>query len=151
MPKPEPKIHEFMTQQPQTIDASATVDEAKKLLSRFEVRHLPVTRNGKVVGILSEREINLVHGMDAIDPKQLLVIDISSEDPFMVGPDEPLREVAMKMAEKHYGSALVMEAGKLVGIFTTVDACYALAELIETGIEKVNKTRINRFRRRLKE
>ena len=75
-----------------------------------------------------------------------MVIDVCSEDPYIVDPDEPVRMVAQEMAKKHYGSAVVVQNKKLVGIFTTVDACRALSQMIENGIEEANLKRLNYIR-----
>ena len=51
-----------------------------------------------------------------------------------------------KMAKKHHSSAIVMQNNKLVGIFTTVDACYALNHIIEQNIEEANMKYVNYIR-----
>lgn len=142
----EPVIQEFMTIQPQAIESKETIEKAREMMSKFGIRHLPVTADGILIGMLSEREINLAIGMESIDPTQLLVIDVCSEKPYIVGPGTSLREVVGVMAKKHYGSAIVMENAKLVGIFTTVDACRALHDLLEEAFEKTNLERFRNFR-----
>jgi acetoin utilization protein AcuB len=49
-------------------------------------------------------------------------------DPYVVDADAPLSEVAATMAERHLGCAIVTEQGRVVGIFTTVDALRAVAD-----------------------
>jgi acetoin utilization protein AcuB len=88
--------------------------------------------------MLSEREINLTYGLETLEPAKLLVIDVCSDDPYIVDPEEPLRLVAQEMANEHHGSAVVIQNDKLVGIFTTVDACRALSYIIEQDIEEAN-------------
>lgn len=129
--KKEPTIQKYMTTQPKTIDAKDSLRKAKTLMSELGVRHLPVMNKNEVVGILSDRDIKLAAGIDGLDADALLVLDACAENPYRVEPDISLREVAKTMASKHYGSAIVEQNGKLVGIFTTVDACRALAEIIE--------------------
>ena len=145
MSKSEPTVQKYMTTQPVSIGVEETLEAARKLLSKFSIRHLPATKDGKLVGIVSEREINLACGIDSIDPRQLLVADICSEKPYIVEPDTPLREVAKVMASQHYGSAIVVQNGKLVGIFTTVDACRALAQTIQLDIDGANLMRAGGF------
>ena len=142
----EPLIQDFMTLQPQTIEGKENVETARKMMSKFGIRHLPVTTDGIVAGLLSEREVNLAVGIESIDPKQLLVIDVCSERPYIVDPLVPLREVVGTMAKEHYGSAIVMENARLTGIFTTVDACRALHDLLEETIEESNLETIQNFR-----
>jgi acetoin utilization protein AcuB len=52
-------------------------------------------------------------------------------DPYAVGPDEPLREVVAAMWARRIGSALVVEDGAVIGIFTCVDALAILGRLLE--------------------
>ena len=56
-------------------------------------------------------------------------------DPYIVSPEAELDEVVSTMAAKKYGSAVVSDNGKVVGIFTTVDACSAFAELLTTRLD----------------
>ena len=146
MPRSEPTIQEFMTVQPQSIESGDKLEKAREIMSKYGIRHLPVTRRGELIGILSERELNLTYELESMEPTKLLVIDVCSEDPYMVAPDEPLRLVAQEMANKHYGSAIVIQEEKLVGIFTAVDACRALSRIIEENIERSNMKQVNYFR-----
>lgn len=142
----EPLIQEFMTLQPQTIEGREPAAKAREMMSESAIRHLPVMDNGILVGVLSERELNLALGIESIDPAQLLVIDVCSERPYTVSPETPLREVVGVMAAEHMGSAVVMENAKLIGIFTTVDACRALHDLLEKAIEGANVENIRNLR-----
>jgi acetoin utilization protein AcuB len=54
---------------------------------------------------------------------------------YTVSPSEKLDHVASTMAEHKYGSALVVDNQKLVGIFTTVDAMRSLSELLHTRLK----------------
>ncbi len=132
MSKSEPTIQKFMTTQPQSIESAESIKKALDRMSKVGVRHLPVTKNGKVVGIVSDRDLKLVLGFEEIDSAEVTVADVCHPKPYIVGPDALLHEVAEEMAEKRLGSAIVVQNGKLVGIFTTVDACRALAEVLQT-------------------
>lgn len=132
MSKAEPTVQKFMTTQPHSIESTATLKETVDQMSKFKVRHLPVMKSGKVVGIVSDRDIKLVMDFDEIDTAEVPVADICSPKPYIVEPDTQLHEVAGEMAEKRIGSAIVIQNGKLVGIFTAVDACRALAEVLQT-------------------
>jgi acetoin utilization protein AcuB len=59
-----------------------------------------------------------------------------TDQPYTVGPGTPLDEVVSTMAEKKFGSAVVVQNNKIVGIFTTVDACQALSDLSEQGDDR---------------
>jgi acetoin utilization protein AcuB len=124
-----PVISKFMTPSPHSIGVEQSLFVAHELMREHHVRHLPVLHGGKLVGILTERDARLVESIRDVDPKDVTVEDAMSQSVYVVAPDEPLSSVAREMAEHKYGSAVVMEKGKVVGIFTTVDACSALASL----------------------
>jgi acetoin utilization protein AcuB len=53
------------------------------------------------------------------------------QDPYSVSADASLASVATKMAERKYGSAVVVQGERVIGVFTTIDALKALASLIK--------------------
>ena len=122
-------VSEYMATHPHSIEEQATMRQAMELMTQHHIRHLPVKRGGKVVGILSDRDLKLFFGISNMNPDHLKISSISHGHPYIVPPDALLSDVAKEMADKHYGSVLVMKGEELLGIFTTVDACRALAEL----------------------
>jgi len=116
----------LMTHHPHSIRLDESVATARKLMSTLKVRHLPVLKAGALVGVVSERDLRLVNG----EASRLKVEDLCVDDPIAVDIDTSLFVVAGLMAEKRVGSVLVMDEGKLAGIFTTTDACRALADLL---------------------
>ena len=127
-----PQILAFMTPFPYSIDSEAPLAEAHAFLRERHIRHLPVTRNGVLAGVLTDRDIKLALGPDLGSPpeRELRVADVYQPECYVVDAREPLDDVAATMAERHVGSALVTREGKLVGIFTTTDACRALARVL---------------------
>jgi acetoin utilization protein AcuB len=65
----------------------------------------------------------------------VLVEDAMTSAPYTVSPDTPLDQVVAMMAEHKYGCAVVMQNHHLVGIFTTVDVCRALSDLLHTRLK----------------
>ena len=121
-------IKKYMTKSPHTIGADQTLEFASEKMGKHRIRHLPVLKGGKLLGIISDRDIRLVEALESVDPSFLIVQDVMVTDVYAVTPDTPLKTVASKMASKKYGSAVVMEKDKVVGIFTTIDALKALAD-----------------------
>lgn len=121
-----------MTPFPYSVDVEAPLAEAHAFLRKRLIRHLPVTRNGELAGIITDRDIKLALGPDLGSPpeRELRVSDVYQPETYVVDAGEPLDDVAATMAERHVGSALVTRAGKLVGIFTSTDACRALARVL---------------------
>jgi acetoin utilization protein AcuB len=134
MSKPVPPIQKYMTTNPETVSPLDSIASAAKLMRTAQVRHLPVVEGTRVVGLLSERDIALVEGLVGVDATKLSVKDAMAREPYTVSPDAPLTEVAQAMAGNKYGSAIVVQNGKVVGIFTTVDACKVLVEVFETRL-----------------
>jgi acetoin utilization protein AcuB len=136
MSKAVPRVSKFMTAMPHTIEPSQPLSMAQKKFRELGCRHLPVRHGGEVVGLLSERDINMLATFSGVDMKTAQVKDAMATDVFKVDPDTSVDQVAVTMAENKYGSALVVQPnGTLVGIFTVVDALRALAEVFETRLK----------------
>lgn len=123
-------IRDSMTQSVHTIGASLTLADAARVMKKHKIRHLPVLESGALVGVLSDRDVQVISSMSELDPTCILVEDAMSQAPWTVSPTTPLVEVAQHMAETKIGSAVVMENDKVVGVFTTTDGMRILAELI---------------------
>jgi acetoin utilization protein AcuB len=123
-------IGAFMTKSPVTVERTTSMARALRIMAEQGFRHLPVVENGRLAGIVSERELKIVDNMRAVDPNMCIVGDFILGPPYTVAPDAPLAEVARTMAEKKYGSAVVVEGAAVVGVFTTTDALKALAAVL---------------------
>ena len=130
-----PSIQKYMTYVPRSIGYDQTLAQASEFMRKLHIRHLPVLKDGELVGILTDRDIKLVLGFKNVDPNHLKVEEAYTGDPYFTSPDSPLNEVVAHMAEKKFGCALVVDNGKLVGIFTEVDAYKALSDLLETRLK----------------
>jgi acetoin utilization protein AcuB len=122
-------IQKYMTRTPHTIGQEQTLDVAHNVMRQHGVRHLPVLEGGKLVGLLSQRDLHLVETLRDVDPATTTVDEAMTTDVYITGPDAGLDEVASQMAEHKYGSAVIVERGKVMGMFTTIDALNALVSL----------------------
>jgi acetoin utilization protein AcuB len=136
MTKPIPTIQKYMTAAPHSIGSDQTIATASLMMNDHRIRHLPVLRGGQLLGILTDRDIKLIETFRDVDPAKIAVEEAMTEQPYSVSPESPLDEVVETMAANKYGSAVVMHNQKVVGIFTTVDACEALAQLLRTRLAK---------------
>lgn len=125
-------IRRVMTQSPRTIDIGHHVAAAWALMQQHRIRHLPVLDGDKVVGVLSDRDLRMLQGLRGVDPADITVRETMQPEVYVVGPQTPLGEVAHTMAQRRIGSAVVMEEGAVVGIFTTTDALVVLDALATT-------------------
>jgi len=134
MSKPIPPVQKYMTTTPHSIGGDQTLATAQRLMREHHVRHLPVLSGGKLRGLLTDRDLKFMETFPSVDAAKVTAEDAMLEAPYTVSPDAPLDEVASTMANEKYGSALVVQNGHVVGIFTTVDACRALSELLSTRL-----------------
>ena len=133
-----PSIKTVMTPFPYSIEPQASVDEAQKLMADHGIHHLPVTNNGELTGMISRGDINLILSKKSsiAKTKQLKVRDIMLEETYTVDLSERLDSVLHRMAEHHLRSVVVTRKGKLVGIFTQIDACAAFAEFLREQLRR---------------
>jgi acetoin utilization protein AcuB len=123
-------IRTFMTKGPQTIGHEQTLATAHEMMREHKVRHLPVLEAGKLVGILSQRDLHLIETLREVDPETTTVDEAMTADVYVTSPSTPLEEVAAAMAENKYGSAIIVDGKNVVGVFTTVDALHALTTVL---------------------
>lgn len=136
MSKAIPSVQKFMTTVPYSIGPDQKLSLAHKMMREHSIRHLPVLDGGKLVGILTDRDLHLIESLKDVDPESVTVDDAMSQGPFSVSPDAPLDEVVAEMAEHKYGCAVIIQNAKVVGVLTTVDVCRALAELLRGRLQK---------------
>ena len=125
-----PSVGSVMTPFPHFVHVDDSLLVARMIMVEHAVRHLPVKDGNELVGILTDRDLKRALDPDlGLPPKdQLFVRDVFVADAFVVDSAEPLDNVLEQLAARHIGSALVTEEGRLIGIFTLVDACRTFCE-----------------------
>ena len=125
-----PSVSRYMTPAPCTISKATSLATAQRVMREHHVRHLPVVDGGNLCGIVSDRDIYILEAAGRIDPETTLVADAMTETPFVVTSDTALDEVVEIMGEHKYGSVVIEGHDGIEGIFTAVDACRALTEVL---------------------
>lgn len=125
-----PEIRKYMSARPYTIGAEQTMARAHEVMREHRVRHLPVLSAHRLVGIVSDGDLNMVETLADVDPRKVRVDEAMTQDVYTVSPGAPLDEVVRTMAIHKYGSAIVVDRDEVVGVFTTVDACRAFADML---------------------
>ncbi len=137
MSKTIPPISKYMTAMPHSIEPHQPLESAKKKMLELGIRHLPVLSGNVIVGLLTERDVNLLATFSDVNFHKACVADAMLPEPYCVDPETRIDDVAKEMADNRYGSVLVVQGnGKLVGIFTYIDALRCLAELFDTRLKK---------------
>jgi acetoin utilization protein AcuB len=130
---PRHTVQRYMTTAPLTVESRSTLAAAHQLMREHHIRHLPVVDDGQLVGVVSLRDLYLLETLRGVDAATETVREAMAAEPYTTTPDAPLDEVARAMADHKYGSAIVMERGRVVGVFTTVDALRALSDVLRRG------------------
>lgn len=110
------KVHELMTRDPAILQPESTVAEAAVVMKREDCGSLPVVKAGKLVGIVTDRDIVLRAVAAKKDPAQLSVSEIMSNDPVIVTSETTADDATKLMSEKQVRRLPVVDDGRLVGI-----------------------------------
>jgi acetoin utilization protein AcuB len=120
------RVGDWMSPDPLTVTPDSTVEEARELLHRYGIRHLPVVDGDAVVGFLSDRDVRGGRGGEVAEAMNtpVHVIDI----------DGSIEAAARLMLSRHISALPVLEEGRLVGIVTTTDCLLAYLSRTPEGI-----------------
>lgn len=124
-----PTVGKVMTPFPYSIDVGADVVEARVLMDEHEIRHLPVTQNGKIIGVITDRDIQ-VAGALSDGEAAARVREVCHMPAYVVSHDAGLDSVLESLIERHITSAIVTQDGNLAGVFTLTDVCRLLLERV---------------------
>jgi CBS domain-containing protein len=128
-------VGELMTRSLVTLTETQNLSLADELLRLHRIRHLPVVRNGKLVGLLTHRDLlRAAAQRGGADPARqpLWASDVMVRDVKTVRPDTSSREAVKLMLDNKYGCLPVVRAdGELVGILTEADIVRFAQHLIE--------------------
>jgi acetoin utilization protein AcuB len=132
MKKKIPSIKSVMTPFPYWIEIDDSIVNAKKMMEEHNIHHLPVKEKGNLAGVISDKIIQITQANSKLVNSNISVREICILNPYIVDLMEPLDIVAYQMAERKVSSALVVKQGRLAGIFSSVDACRCLANLLRS-------------------
>lgn len=110
------KVRDIMTSEPSTLTPQSTLGEAATLMKQEDCGSLPIMDGGRLVGIVTDRDIVVRAIAGGKDPKTSKVSEIMSADPVTVSPDTSVDEVQRIMSERQVRRLPVVEDGRLVGI-----------------------------------
>jgi len=138
-------VRDFMTSPAASIDADSRLLDAALTMRRSGFRHLPIVRGEKLVGIITDRDINRYAPslLGNISQEEYNAIfentpleRVMTKDPLSTTPDTPIGKVVAQLHNRKLGCLPVVEGEKLVGIITVTDLLRLLHRLI-TGSDAV--------------
>ena len=130
------QVSEWMTPAPVTVSPSTPVPKVQELMLRRRIRHLPVVEVGRLVGIITDRDVRTAQpspatGLAVREMNYLLdrltVRSVMTRPVITVAPKESLTEAVRLMLENRIGGLPVMAGERLVGILTEVDLLRAFS------------------------
>jgi CBS domain-containing protein len=86
-----PTVRQHMTASPHTISTRQSLSIARRTMLEHQIRHLPVLEGGRIVGLLSERDLLLVESLPGVNPTDVWVEEAMVQSVFTATPDEPRR------------------------------------------------------------
>jgi acetoin utilization protein AcuB len=128
-------VKDSMTREMVTLAPDETARTALALCRERRIRHLPVLKEGRLAGVVSDRDLRSATPAFG-DParaealQRVRVEDVMAREVVRAHPDDPIEHAANTMREHKIGCLPVVEGGELVGIITTSDVMDALVYLI---------------------
>lgn len=132
------EVGDVMKREVRTLSVDATAREAFEIMKEGRFRHIPVVSEGRLRGILSERDLRLVMTVaDAEEelgvhhiPENITVGEIMTEQPAILVPSSDVQQAVSLMVKHKIGALPVVEKGDLVGIVTQTDMLELLLEFL---------------------
>jgi len=137
------QVREFMTTDVTTVQETDTLLDATMIFVRSTLRHLPVLREKKLVGVVTERDVkqfspSVLSGISPDEYNQLMettpISRVMTRDPATVNPDQSMFEAVKVLTTRRIGCLPVVENGELKGILTTTDMLRLLARMLEVPV-----------------
>lgn len=128
-------VKDSMSRELSTITLSTTAAEALALCREKRVRHLPVVEDGRLVGLVSDRDLRsatpALGDPDRAEALRMIrAADCMIRDVVTALPEDPIEQAAKWMRERGVGCLPITEGGELAGILTTSDVVDAMTHLI---------------------
>ena len=124
-----PIVQKCMTRLPVEAERCETVADALRVMELHEIRHIPVMSGSHLKGLVSDHDILQAQARHGDRADDIVLEEICQQDVLSVGPMTSIDAVARAMLDRKVGSAVVVDGGYVVGIFTTTDAQRALQDL----------------------
>lgn len=124
-------VDDYMTPKPRTVAPATRLSEAQMEMNERRIHHLPVLDTaGRLVGIISDRDVRTAVGYDRTLGDKLTVSEVMTVEPTTVAGTATLDEAISIFSEQRFGALPVMGCGKLTGILTRTDVLRAFHQVL---------------------
>jgi len=129
-------VRDIMRSPAVAVSPDTTLGDAYGLMREKGIRHLPVLEAGRLVGVVTDRDLRLATSVLTPQPfpPGSCVAEVLSRPPVTADPGDPVEDAARRMREGKIGCLPVVENGRVIGIITGIDLLDALLAL--TGVTK---------------
>lgn len=135
-------VKEAMTQHVEGVQTRQSVEEAAQMMRGMDTGVLPVMRDGKPVGVITDRDITIRAVSEGRDVSKTRVEECMTQELYTVHPNDDLDTAAKLMAEKQVRRVVVVDSeGKLVGILSLGDLVTHGHDELQAGhvLEKISE------------
>jgi acetoin utilization protein AcuB len=124
-------LKDCMTPLPLSVEETASLETAIRLIHRYGIRQLPVVHASKLVGVVHARDIERLSRESKGDPEQMTIGPLIDRHPAQAQADSSISEIVKEMISKKHEAIFVMEGLKIVGVFSTTDGLKLLATFLD--------------------
>ena len=114
-------VKEIMTHRLESISPTATLSEAARKMRTFNIGSLPVVENGRLIGIITDRDICCRGVADDYDPVRAEVRQIMSHDIAFCFSYDTVNDAVRQMEQRHIRRLAVLNSDKTIAGFLSVD------------------------------
>ena len=134
------KVRDAMTAEPRSAEPTLSLVEAARLMKSEDVGSLPIVEEGRLIAVLTDRDIVVRAVAEGVDPKAVVIGEVASREPVTVEPEQDLDEALMLMARHQVRRLPVVENDRLVGVLAQADvAVEAKAKQAGELVEQISK------------
>ena len=127
------RVQDIMSREVEAVAPSTEASAACERMKRKGIHHLVVLEDGRLVGVISDRDLGSSRARTFRDGKQ--VADLMTEHVIAVTPESTVRQAANRLRGHSIGCLPVLKEGKLKGILTVSDLLEVLGRGVERPIE----------------
>ena len=135
-------VRHAMTESPKTAGPSMNAADAAAMMKQFDTGVIPVAEEGRLVGLVTDRDLVVRVLAERKDPLDVHLEDIATTAPVTISPDTKLSEARTMMAEHRIRRLPVVKAGELIGILSLGDVALADASKRAVGeaLEEISES-----------
>jgi len=129
-------VRDIMRSPAVVISGDTLLQDAYRTMQERGIRHLPVLEAGKLVGVITDRDLRLATSALALSPfpPGSRVSEVMIREPLTADASDPVEDAARTMRERKIGCLPILDDGRVIGIVTGLDLLDALIRM--TGVDK---------------